>query len=90
MNWDLTDRPLPLTVAAAVDMLLNNLGDEHLAVIRATDYDDLIDHHFGAGLLIRNLLALHENGVLLEDTGASNADDAALRVLQALWRRLRH
>ena len=90
MEWDLTDPALPHTVTAAVDSLLHDLGEENLALIRTTEYDDLIDHHFGLGLLIRSLFVLHDNPALVQDTGASNPDDASLKILQALWRRMRH
>ena len=82
--------PWPLTVPNAIDMLLKDLEDDDLAVIRATAYDDLIEHHFGLGLMIRNRCHLHDNPTLVEATGAGNADDASLYLLQALWRRLRH
>ena len=82
--------PWPLTVPNAIDMLLKDLEDDDLAVIRATAYDDLIEHHFGLGLMIRNLFHLHDNPALVEATGTGNADDASLYLLQALWRRLRH
>ena len=82
--------PWPLTVPDAIDMLLKDLEDHDLAVIRATAYDDLIEHHFGLGLMIRNHCHLHDNPALVEATGAGNADDASLYLLQTLWRRLRH
>ena len=84
------DSPGPLSVPSAVDMLMKDLGDDALAALRATAYDDLIDHHFGLGLVIRNRCHLHDNPTLVEATGASNADDASLYLLQTLWRRLRH
>jgi hypothetical protein len=90
MEWDLTDLDLPRTVKDAVDSLLKDLGEENLALIRTTEYDDLIDHHFGLGLLIRSLFVLHDNPALVQDTGTTNADDASLKILQALWRRMRH
>jgi hypothetical protein len=70
-------------------MLMKDLDDDALAALRAA-YDDLIDHHFGLGLMIRNRCHLHDNPTLVEATGANNADDASLHLLQALWRRLRH
>ena len=82
--------PWPLTVPNAIDMLMKDLEGDDLAVIRATAYDDLIEHHFGLGLMIRNRCHLHDNPTLVEATGAGNADDASLYLLQALWRRLRH
>ena len=71
-------------------MLLKDLKNHDLAVIRVTAYDDLIEHHFGLGLVIRNRCHLHDNPALVEATGATNADDASLHLLQALWRRLQH
>ena len=82
--------PWPLTVPNAIDMLLKDLEEHDLAVIRATAYDDLIEHHFGLGLVIRNHCHLHDNPTLVEASGANNADDASLYLLQALWRQLRH
>jgi hypothetical protein len=90
MEWDLTEPELPHTVASAVDSLLKDLGEENLALIRTTEYDDLLDHHFGMGLLIRSLFVMHDNPGLVQDTGTINADDASLKILQALWRRMRH
>ena len=82
--------PVPLTVASAVDMLMSDLSADSRAVLRGTAYDDLIDHHFGLSLVIRNRCQLHANSALVDATGASTADDASLRLLQALWRRLLH
>jgi hypothetical protein len=90
MERSTPEAPVPLTVPSAVEMLLQHLGDDSLAALRATAYDELIDHHFGLGLLIRNHCRLHENPSLVEATGASNADDASLRLLQTLWRRICH
>ena len=87
---EMGDSPWPLTVPNAVDSLLQSMSDEHLAMIRTTAYDDLIDHHFGVGLVIRNRCHLHDNPTLVEATGVSMVDNASLRLLQALWRRLRH
>jgi|GEM_PF-5415867 len=51
---------------------MKGLAEEMLSVIRAMDYDDLIDHHFGVGLLIRNCFSLHDNPVLVGETGTTN------------------
>ena len=74
----------------AVELLLQAMPDDELSALRATAYDDLIDHHFGLGLMIRDRCQLHANPALVEATGATSADDASLRLLQALWRRLHH
>jgi hypothetical protein len=80
----------PSTVPSAIDWLLKDLDDDELATLRATAYDDLVDHYFGLGLVIRNRCQLHDNPSLIEATGTTNADDASLRLLQALWRRICH
>ena len=38
MQWDLTDLGLPRTVRDAVDILLQDLGEDTLTEIRSTDY----------------------------------------------------
>jgi hypothetical protein len=44
----------------------------------------------GIGRFIRNLFGLHgENQALITSTGATNADDASMVIVEALWRRLR-
>jgi hypothetical protein len=90
MEQALTDPTLPLTVRDAVDMLLAELADEELAAIRSTPHEDLILHHFGIGLLIRQSLVMHDNAALLADSGTTNPDDASMALVHALWRRLRH
>jgi hypothetical protein len=69
---------------------MQDLGEDTLAEIRATDYDDLINFHFSLGIVIRRIFMLQENLPLMEDSGASNPDDASLKIIQALWRRMRH
>ena len=81
---------LPNTVSSAIDWLLKDLDDDELAILCATAYDDLIDHHVGLGLVIRNRCQLYDNPALVEATGSTHADDASLRLLQALWRRICH
>jgi hypothetical protein len=51
---------------------------------------DLPSLHFGLGAWVRNELGLWQgNQALLEATGKSDPDDAALAIIEALWRRLR-
>jgi hypothetical protein len=90
MEWNLTDLGLPRNVRDAVDILLPDLGEDTLTEIRSTDYENLIDFHFSLGTLIRRVFMLHENPALMEDTGMSNPDDASLKIIEALWRRMRH
>jgi hypothetical protein len=90
MEIDLTDLPRPTTVRDAVEILLEDLGSDTLTELRDTVEDDLIIHHMGVGRFIRNLFGLHgDNQELLSNTGASNADDASMVIVEELWRRLR-
>ncbi len=90
MEINLTALPKPATVGEAVDILLTDLGTEPLNELRATAEDDLIFHMMGIGRFIRNLFGLHgENQALITSTGATNADDASMVIVEALWRRLR-
>lgn len=81
--------PRPLTVAAAVAVLLAGLDPAALAELRDTPEDAVIDHHFGLGRVIRNGLGLHhDNPALLADCRTLDPDDASLVILRALWRQL--
>ncbi len=74
----------------AVGVGTTALSDVERASIAALAQDQLIGLHFGLGLWIRNNLGLWErNESLLESTGAPNADDASLVILEAVWRLLR-
>jgi hypothetical protein len=55
MEWDLTDLSLPRTVRDAVDILLQDRGEDTLTEIRSTDYENLIDFHFSLGAMIRRV-----------------------------------
>lgn len=78
----------PQTVDAAVDWLLLYLEAEDIAGLAAHDEDELIEYHFGLGLLTRDAFSLWDNPPLLAATGAAHPDDAALVILKAAWRRL--
>ena len=85
MEIDLTDLPNPETVQAAVEVLLADLGPEYIDELRATAEEDLINHHMGLGLFIRNVFGLYgDNKALLSNAGADNADDASMVIVEAL------
>ena len=80
---------LPQTIEQAVGVLLEQLpaGEKHK--IAAMLRDDLINLHFGLGTSIRNDFGLWSgNTALLESTGNSHPDDAAMAIIAALWHRL--
>jgi len=77
----------PETVNDAVDLLMRILTDEQKNEIAALQEDDLIDLHFGLGLAIRNAFGLHDpNSKLLADCGTKHPDDAAVVVVNELWK----
>ena len=52
--------------------------------------DQLGGLHFGLGMWIRNNLGLwNGNGALLQSTGQTDADDASMVIVVAVWDRLR-
>lgn len=80
---------LPQTIEQAVGVLLEQLpaGEKHK--IAAMSRDDLIILHFGLGTQVRNDFGLWSgNAALLESTGHSHPDDAAMAIIEALWCRL--
>lgn len=82
---------LPRTVAEAVSLLVRLLDQAQLEEIAATPEDDLIEHHFGFGAVIREEFGLHgANPALLASCAKPNADDASMVIIKALWARLRH
>ena len=79
----------PVTVDQAVGVLLGMLPKDETAKIAAMSQDDLINLHFGLGAWIRNNFGLWtQNTALLENTGKSHPDDAAVVIIEALWNRL--
>lgn len=80
---------LPQTIEQAVGVLLEQLPAGEKYKIAAISRDDLINLHFGLGTQIRNDFGLWSgNTALLESTGNSHPDDAAMAIIVALWRRL--
>jgi len=86
MNYN---RHLPQTIEQAVAVLLDQLSAVEKHNIAAMSRDSLINLHFGLGTQIRNDFGLWGgNTALLESTGNSHPDDAAMAIIEALWRKL--
>jgi len=86
MNYN---RHLPQTIEQAVGVLLEQLSADEKYNIAAMSRDGLINLHFGLGASVRNDFGLWGgNTALLESTGNSHPDDAAMAIIEALWRRL--
>ena len=80
---------MPQTIEQAVGVLLEQLPAGEKDSIAAMSRDDLINLHFGLGTQIRNDFGLWGgNTALLENTGKSHPDDAAMAIIEALWSRL--
>lgn len=80
----------PRTVDQAVGVLLGLLPEDQKGRIAAMAERDLIMLHFGLGAWIRSHFGLWSgNEALLADTGTRHANDAAMVIIEALWRRLR-
>ncbi|MDP3498163.1 MAG: hypothetical protein Q8R84_10980 [Candidatus Nitrotoga sp.] len=80
---------LPQTIEQAVSVLLEQLSTGEKYNIAAMSRDGLINLHFGLGTSIRNDFGLWSgNTTLLESTGNSHPDDAAMTIIEALWHRL--
>ncbi len=74
----------------AAGVVIATLSDDERASIASLSKPELIGLHFGLEMWIRNNLGLWKgNRSLLESTGAPNADDASMAIIEAVWRRLR-
>jgi hypothetical protein len=83
-------RQWPQTIDEAVGVLLVAITEESKIGIMRMPEVDLASLHFGLGTWIRNEFGLWQgNQALLEATGKGDPDDAALVIIEALWRRLR-
>lgn len=81
---------IPVTVEAAVDILMDVISAEDLAEIRSMSEKDIVLLHFGLGMWIRNSFGLWRgNTLLLEATGAKGPDGASGVILDALLIRLK-
>jgi hypothetical protein len=80
----------PETIDEAVGMLLLAITEESKIGLMRMPEVDLPSLHFGLGTWIHNEFGLRQgNQALLEATGKNDPDDAALVLIEALWRRLR-
>lgn len=81
---------VPVTVEAAVDILMDVITAEDLAEIRNMSKSDIGLLHFSLGMWIRNNFGLWRgNYLLLEATGAKGPDGASGVILDALLARLK-
>jgi hypothetical protein len=79
----------PRTLTAAVDQILNRIGDKSKAVLRGTAEDELIRLHMTWGMAIRNEFGLWRGNVhLLESCGEAHPDGATSVIIRAVWQRL--
>jgi hypothetical protein len=79
----------PTTVEEAVQVLLAKLDTQTIERPRTHRRKDLIGHHFGLGMWIRDNFGLwKDDSALLEDTGQWDPDDASIGIIEALWERL--
>ena len=77
---------LPTTVEEAVEVLLSHLSTQREDRLRRNRHEDLIAHHFGLGMWIRNNCGLwNHNRSLLDDTGQEHPDGASMAIIEALW-----
>lgn len=86
-------RRRPGSIDEAVDVLLAVLPEAQLQRLARDARDDLLVYHFGLGLWVRSAFGLWgDNPSLLEDcrngTPEVDPDDAAMRIVDALWQRL--
>ena len=80
----------PATIDEAVGVVIATLSDEDKATISVMAESELIGLHMGLGAWIRNNLGLwNGNGALLQSTGQTDADDASMVIVVAVWDRLR-
>lgn len=81
---------VPVTVEAAVDILMDVMSAKDLAKIQNMSKSDMVSLHFGLGMWIRNIFGLRRgNYLLLEATGADEPDGASGVILDALLTRLK-
>lgn len=80
----------PVTVDAAVRLLIGMVPESEQAKIAAMTEGDLVMLHIGLGQWIRNHLGLWgDNPVLMQATGEQEADDASAVIVLAFWQWLR-
>lgn len=88
----------PRTVSDAVQQLISALSEQNKADIKNTPEDELIDHHLGLGLWIRNNFGLWSHNQALLDScklvaghhqsQSMEPDEASRIIVEALWETL--
>ena len=76
----------PKTVDEAVDRLLDILTDTKKLEVKAMAKDDLVLLHFSLGKDIRNAFGLNDDSTAF--LSHHNADDAAMKIIEELWKKL--
>lgn len=77
----------PQTLSDTVQHLAETLPTEATLTLAALSEDELIQTHYGLAAYLRNTV-LHDNPLLLADTGCRDRDEASHIIVKALWSRL--
>ena len=83
-NW-------PTTLDAAVTRILEDLKDDDKEFVRNTSFEELIRFHRHWGMGIRNAYGLwggNKELIVSACGGCGDPDDASMRIVEAVWRRL--
>lgn len=75
----------PTTLEDAVACIVHRTPAADLAQLATQDESDLIMHHFGWGMGIRNGFRLWHNTALLQSCGTPCADDASGVIIKHVW-----
>jgi hypothetical protein len=82
----------PRTLEAAVASILLDSDPQDMAKVAATKREDLIQHHMGWGMGIRNGLGLWRGNqsLLISACGGEpcHPDDASMKIIEAVWEHL--
>ena len=83
--------PWPESVKEAVEITLKYLTPEDQTNLRKYKKEDLVQYHMTWGMGIRNAYGLWgQNQKLLRDCGTQEADDASMKIMEAVWEHLQH
>jgi hypothetical protein len=86
-----TLRSWPATLDEAVDLIISSMARDEKQEIQCMAEEDIIFLHFGLGRNIRNQCGLWAGNIeLLHSCGSEriHPDDAAMVIIEALWRKL--
>ena len=85
----MTTDSLPVSIEAAVRLVLGLMPEDELARIGALPHEQLVVLHVTLGLWMRNYFGLwKDNQALLDATGRTHPDDASGVLVEALWQHL--